>query len=84
MMVSVESYCVTYLLCYLIVITTAGATDYQSDHSMQTGDHLVNGNAYDDKTEEYCEPSQRVHSSNVEATPQKSRGYDMPFDFLSS
>lgn len=51
-----------------------GATDYQTDHSLQMVDHVVNGNVHDDKTVDYYEPVHHVTSADVQATPPKRRG----------
>jgi len=57
------------------VFAVLGASDYQSDHSLQVGDHVVNGDVYDDKTDDYYEPIHHTSSANVQVTPQKTREY---------
>ena len=52
-----------------------GAADYESDNSLHTTDHIVNGNVYDDdNTYDYYEPSHHSDTADVQVTPQKRRG----------
>lgn len=68
----------------VLVFTVSGATDYQTDHSLQMVDHVVNGNVHDDKTVDYYEPVHHVTSADVQATPPKRRGCSLHFNSLLS
>ena len=65
------------------VFTVSGEMDYQPDHSQQIVDHVVNGNVYDDKTNDYYEHSHHMTTADVQATPPRRRGYCLPFKSLS-
>ena len=76
------------LQCYLDllddhVFIVSGETDYQSDHSLQMADHMVNGTVYDDAADDSYEPTDHMISANVQVTPQKRRGYGMHTDITA-
>jgi len=60
----------------------SGADDYQSDHSVQMADHVVNGNVYDDIADDYYAPAHHMATANVQTTPQKRRGYCYCLPFI--
>jgi len=58
------------------VWNVSGATDYQSDHSVNVVDHMVNGSLNNDNvSEDGYEPAHHMANDNVQATPQKRRGW---------
>ena len=56
------------------VCIVLGETNYQSDHSLQMADHMVNGTVHDDTADESYGPNDHIIHANVQVTPQKRRG----------